>query len=961
MKNSQCFTSILLIFQLCSFTFLLAQENEKHRLKESPCSVYTFTADDLRSGPYRDLFDVLNTLPGVNAFGDLADRPSIRGSDWREVSVIMDGMEMTDQITNWPNLRIPLNIIDTLQVYTGGFIAEYGNARGGLIVITTKTGGDKLSVNADVRYSPAGLKHFGPMAYGVDSPIVRPFVDESAGAFTGNAYFEGWNALAFETLKPRDPHYGKPYENYALYLWQHRSRDNLDKLYELDKLGLMDMDLSNVIDDDAHWEYGITPDWQGAIYLSGPVPLFKSNFFLSHYAKDTEYALLVPQNSYSDKVTSFNLSTQISKKIKTNFYYTYSSQRGVGGTNGLEVTDPISSNPYHTSLTPKHIWLPNTLVPGEHYKHYSGLKINWQMNVKSVLSIQLNHTLTECDMVMKFRDTLPYYNPDYPESRALLYGILGTEEELERKAEKYPRWQNWQRYAKIKIGDIWYDEAPWGYEPTIWIDVTGQDVMFYATRRKNQSLSRGYELKIKFKHRWASNHKLISGIDIYRDRLLEKYNKRYGGDGNIYIADVQQWRGAFYFTDKIKHSFFNGDVGIRMDWKVQDQMITLNGDESDKVNGPYSEYLIKGYAPPFYPNHLQKLQWKQKNEFHFSPRVSLYKNFNYLKIFLNYGHYYQWPKNHDVYSYRRAIGYGGRVDWLGNSDLKAIKTIKYEFGAFVNIKNWFSLNTVAYHKGISNEIGYTKYYYKEAEYDWFYTKPFNTISRKINGLECTLEKPLNRFFCGRITLDFFKHEKTVKGYKAYYEDPLLDPKVNNEVSKTDIRPILKSTINFQTPANFGFPVKDFHPLSKIHIVLDYYWQKGETIQWQGNDITWRPYQNTNIHIEKSLFTSNFISAKFYVNIYNLFNNKNMIAPMNYLYDDHGNVTGAGSSLTWNGFSWWQNEFNKYMNSLDIVGGDRPGDYPHDGKKSYIDMPGFTPWTFLEKRDVFVGLALKYSY
>ena len=48
-----------------------------------------------------------------------------------------------------------------------------------------------------------------------------------------------------------------------------------------------------------------------------------------------------------------------------------------------------------------------------------------------------------------------------------------------------------------------------------------------------------------------------------------------------------------------------------------------------------------------------------------------------------------------------------------------------------------------------------------------------------------------------------------------------------------------------------------------------------------------------------------------------------------------------------------------MESLDLevqrdgstTGSDQPGDY---GKEN-IDMPAFTPWTFLEKRDLYFGI------
>jgi hypothetical protein len=87
-------------------------------------------------------------------------------------------------------------------------------------------------------------------------------------------------------------------------------------------------------------------------------------------------------------------------------------------------------------------------------------------------------------------------------------------------------------------------------------------------------------------------------------------------------------------------------------------------------------------------------------------------------------------------------------------------------------------------------------------------------------------------------------------------------------------------------------------------------------------------------------------------VFNVFNNKNMTP----------RYCPRGTNFAWDTHRWWRNEFEDYMRSLDmevredgsIKGKDRPGDYK-TGNKDYIDMPAFTPWTFLEKRDIYFGI------
>ncbi|HKJ87915.1 MAG TPA: hypothetical protein VKA48_05355, partial [Gammaproteobacteria bacterium] len=164
-----------------------------------------------------------------------------------------------------------------------------------------------------VRYSRPGRKHFGPMMYGENSPVVRPFVDPAAGALTGNAIFEGWETYASETLDPGDPYYGQPMECLALYLWRHRSPDNLRRLRQLVDQGQVDADLSQVTEADAVFGYGTRPDWQGTLHLAGPlIPGSRAvQGVLTHRQEATAYALLVPGIYYQDHQTAGTLTAQV--------------------------------------------------------------------------------------------------------------------------------------------------------------------------------------------------------------------------------------------------------------------------------------------------------------------------------------------------------------------------------------------------------------------------------------------------------------------------------------------------------------------------------------------------------------------------------------------------------------------------------------------------------------------------
>ena len=67
--------------------------------------------------------------------------------------------------TSWKYDVNPLGV-EQLEVITGGFSAEYGNAQSGVVKVVTKEGGSKFSGQIRYEYRPPGKYHFGPYLFG---------------------------------------------------------------------------------------------------------------------------------------------------------------------------------------------------------------------------------------------------------------------------------------------------------------------------------------------------------------------------------------------------------------------------------------------------------------------------------------------------------------------------------------------------------------------------------------------------------------------------------------------------------------------------------------------------------------------------------------------------------------------------------------------------------------------------
>jgi len=961
--------------------------------------------EQIENTVYHNLANVMSAQVGIAGFGTNAATPRIRGSDYRDGEFNVDGMSLVDEISNRPYMKINLGAVQEIKVITGGYPAEYGNVRSGMINIVTKEGSDRYTGTVDFKYSPSALKHFGPMMYGGESPIVKPFTDPAWGAFSGklpdgsdSQFFPGWEKYSSETLKPGDPHYGNPYENLALYLWRHRSNDNLKLLEQLIKEGKVDADLNKVdFEKDNIFDYGDRPDYVGELSFGGPMPFLNSvKFFLSHRVERSAYARTFPSEFYRDQLSSLKLTSNLTEAMKLNVNLLYGWQMATTGDQGPGMGSHLTNNPFNERsagfegdvndgyAAANKMWYPNCNVPGIQQRYSLGVQFTHVLSPSTFYEITFNHLLTDEESVMMNRNTIKIENSPWGLSH-LKYGRLGTEAYADSMAAAgVYDWNNWRNYAKIRIGDYWYDEAPWGYGPVNWRDLTGEYRMESCNVRENESMFRKYVLKGALTSQFNRFNQLKAGFEIQHDRIHGEYKaidpSVNGGSWDYALANP--WSVALFVQDKLEFRGMIANVGIRMDAQFRDKMVhqfspDMIGDDGrlvlpdDPLVGPFTPYLQQGYKTVI----DDSLNWERVTKVKFSPRLGISHPISQdAKIFFNYGHFYRWPSAWDLYRYTMQATEGFRIQNRGNPELDPPRTIQYEVGYAHNLFDMIELTINGYYKDISDELGEVRFYPLEGKETRIY---INNTYRDIRGIELEADMRYGRYISGFANLDYMISSRGYYGYDRFYEDPNQQSRqITSDVTQPLARPVFKLNVDFHTPPAFGPEISGIFPLADMNINLLYTWRDGEKFTWNPNgipyvedNIKWRPYQRTDLRFTKRLFKKWGIEPVFYVDVINVFNNKNMITPGQYNYNNSVNrvLTGINNNWTWNDHRWWNNEFKDYMNSLDltinedgsITGPDRPGDYPKDGKRQYIKMPAFTPWTFLEKRDIFFGIKINF--
>ncbi|MCB0268912.1 MAG: TonB-dependent receptor [Calditrichaeota bacterium] len=103
------------------------------------------SADEIANIPVEEFEDVLQLQAGVTR-GE-GGGFHIRGGRSSEVAYWVDGVSVTDAFDGSNAVEIENNAIQSLQVISGTFNAEYGQAMSGIINIVTKEGGSELTGN----------------------------------------------------------------------------------------------------------------------------------------------------------------------------------------------------------------------------------------------------------------------------------------------------------------------------------------------------------------------------------------------------------------------------------------------------------------------------------------------------------------------------------------------------------------------------------------------------------------------------------------------------------------------------------------------------------------------------------------------------------------------------------------------------------------------------------------------
>jgi outer membrane receptor for ferrienterochelin and colicin len=111
--------------------------------KDLTSSEFRIQSDRIEKMPVQEIGDILDLQAGITRGTD--GMLHIRGGRSSEIAYMVNGISITDDYSRGQALSVENESVQELQVVSGTFNAEYGNAMSGVVNIVTKTGGNAFT------------------------------------------------------------------------------------------------------------------------------------------------------------------------------------------------------------------------------------------------------------------------------------------------------------------------------------------------------------------------------------------------------------------------------------------------------------------------------------------------------------------------------------------------------------------------------------------------------------------------------------------------------------------------------------------------------------------------------------------------------------------------------------------------------------------------------------------------
>lgn len=728
--------------------------------KSQTSALATVTSEEISEMPVQSVNQVVRLQAGMVDAGGL----HLRGGRSGEIASWVDGV---------PNsTSIEIDVVEEVQVVSGTFNAEYGNAMSGIIKTVTKEGGAKY--NGHLKYYLGN--YLSDKSYHQVLNEVETIYNAETGTF--KAVGKGENPLM-----------------------QWHPRYNVQAMLSGPVPYLNDQLLFLT-----HWRFSQN---EGSSYG-------RRWFTPQGLPGDNE---LVPLNPYEGFSTFNKLTWKFKPEIKVNYSIMYNHdfhERNTSWINryvpdqsrqstsdrmvhGLELNHVLSANTFYElhlnwSYNTYESYMYDNLSQSNKYLVYFpalGIALDPEDPYENSLIEQLKDENQQYDYIVDPNGPFGYVNPDVVNEEVVSYSFnrIGTS----------------NTYDKSK------------------------DINFIGKLDFTSQLTAQHELKAgteyRYTHRYRRHHSLRPAVDD-NGTIVEPYYPAVQPVSSEYTDIYSRYPNQFavYIQDKMDFQKLIINLGLRFDYFDANSVIPADPLDPNIYDPMQERYIYKNWVPApdsitadvnkyeAYKNRFEKYTPEERRAFmqkkvnaktQLSPRVGIaYPISSGGVIHFSYGHFFQTPSFSQLYATPdfKVISSKGGYDLIGNADLNAERSIMYEIGLKQQVAEDVAIDVTLFYRDIRDWVGASTYI-NTANPTVFYSKYENKDYANSYGLTFELIKRLTNNWQARINYSYMLVEGTYTSASDAYaavQDLQREPRLKLIPLDYDQRHTLNATVSVRT-------------------------------------------------------------------------------------------------------------------------------------------------------------------
>lgn len=911
--------------------------------RDVSASVANIDSEQMENLPVASVADVISLQAGFEP------GLTIRGSGGNQVGFALDGVSLIDPRTNNPNTEVSYTAIDEVQVQTGGFNAEYGNVRSGLINVITKAP-DRRRYTADVitRYSPPTQGYntdFGT-GYGDPDASYWAFSRLSRQAFPGDANgdgtvgsgevcevsicgtgilpshmqtqyaeFGGWRAAAN----------GTPYtaeQLRAAQEWVYRK----------------DFEIQD-------------PDYEVDGTITGPVPgigPLLGDLRFSASFRQAQDAYLIPSQRSAEQRRTFQgkLVSDVGRGMQLELTGIHNRLEGIAVTH--DALDPTDFRFNLDAELPGFPWdnrdnLESNISGDELTNAFGDYFYSPHDATRSAYGLEFTHTISpntfyEVQVQRNASEDLSGA-PDY---RA---GILETgSPAVVRCVTPNLDLRDVSSGGTCAAGEFAVTDAPFGYnesyEAAPNLGAVGENYGSQEGDARDSSNVVRWVARLDVTSQVSRFMQLKTGAEV----ILSDFDVYYGSwdpanphqENQRYRWERSPVQGALYGQTKLEFRGMVANIGLRADY------FHAAGEWYDY--DPFGRIFTSTFGFDALDDPDVISQEATERSLTLSPRLGVsFPVTDNSKFYFNYGHFRQMPDPYRLFEIQYGA-YTRQITRIGNPDIALPKTVAYELGFEQNIADQFLVRLAGFYRDLSDEGRDVTYISTDGLVNYTRQEPLGYGDNR--GFEVTLQKDRGDWIRGFINYTYLSSKNGGFGYDQINENRReFEQFVNGpnalEQNERVPEPYANMNLELRFPQSFGPNVAGIHPLANWRLALLGEWRSGAPSTWDGTNfslrgtgnnreisynVAWKDYWMFDLRLSKA-FGTRIGQAQFFVDLTNVFDLRQMYWRRGMIFQGANDNRDYFRSLhlpsadelfdgdeTHNpGYTW-------------VPGDDRPGDY-----------------------------------